>query len=111
MSNLKIVIHLFVFQAESPASGNFTALGIYLVSCLFFVVAAFIEFAVLLALQNSYGTKRRRRSRIVQTMQKVQEGYDEDFANVIYKIDMVSLFIFASMFALFNSLYWYTFSN
>ena len=43
-------------------------------------------------------------------MQKVQEGYDEDFANVIYKIDMASLFVFASMFALFNSLYWYKFS-
>ena len=106
------MLYLFVFQAESPASGNFTALGIYLVSCLFFVVAAFIEFAALLALQNSYGTKRRRRARIKceEVNRKVQENYDEEFANVIYKIDMASLFVFASMFALFNSLYWYKFS-
>ena len=40
-----------------------------------------------------------------------QENYNQELANVIYKIDMVSLFIFAFIFALFNLLYWHTFSN
>ena len=73
-----------------------------------FVVAAFIEFAVLLVLQNSYGTRRRQRARIRcnEANRKAQENYDEKFASVIYKIDMVSLFVFAFLFALFNLLYW-----
>ena len=113
MSNLNISCISFHFQVESPSSGTITALGLYICFCLLFVVAAFIEFAVLLALQNSYGTRRRQRARIrcEKANRKAQENYDEEFPNVIYKIDMVSLFVFAFMFALFNSLYWYKFSN
>ena len=103
----------FAFQAESPTSGTFTALGIYLCSCMLFVVAAFIEFAVLLVLQNSYDTRRRQRARMRfnKVNRKAQENYDEEFPNVIYKIDMVSLFVIAFIFALFNLLYWSKFTN
>ena len=78
-----------------------------------FVVAAFIEFAVLLVLQNIYGARRRQRARIrcEEANSRAQESYDGEFANIIYKIDMVSLFIFAFIFAIFNLLYWHTFSN
>lgn len=41
------------FQAESPSAGQFTALGIYLITCLSLVVAAMIEFAILLHLLRS----------------------------------------------------------
>ena len=78
-----------------------------------FVVAAFIEFAVLLILENSYNARRRQRARIrcEEANRKAQEYYDGELANVIYKIDMVSFFVYACMFSLFNWLYWYIFSN
>ena len=78
-----------------------------------FVVAAFIEFALLLVLQNSHDTRRRQRARIrcKKGNKKRQENYDEEFENVIFKIDMVSSFVFAFMFVLVNSLYWSKFSN
>ena len=78
-----------------------------------FVVAAFIEFAVLIVLQNNYTTRRGQRVRKTpqKANKKAQEIYDEKIADVIYKIDMVSLFVYASMFSLLNSLYWYKFSN
>merc|ERR1712088_1027336 len=43
---------LIAQQAESPSSGKFTALGIYLLTSLIFIVAAFIEFAFILLLQQ-----------------------------------------------------------
>ena len=46
------MISTILFQAESPSSGKFTAIGIYLLTCLFFVVAGFIEFAIVLQLQR-----------------------------------------------------------
>ena len=48
----KIKSSKIAFQAESPSSGKFTAIGIYLLTCLFFVVAGFIEFAIVLQLQR-----------------------------------------------------------
>ena len=33
----------FEFQAESPSSGGFTAIGFYLLASLFFLTSAFIE--------------------------------------------------------------------
>ena len=43
----------FIFQKTSPSAGNFTALGIYLLTCLFFVTLAIMEFAFLLHLKYS----------------------------------------------------------
>ena len=40
---------------------------------------------------------------------KVESNTEEEFAHFIYKIDLVSLFIFACMFAIFNICYWYRF--
>ena len=41
------------FQAKSPSAGQFTALGIYLLTCLLVVVGAMIEFAVLIHMRRS----------------------------------------------------------
>ena len=101
----------YELQADSPASGNFTALGIYLCTCLFFVVASFIELAVLLALKNNHRIKGRRRmiTKRTENETKVERNIEEEFAHYIYKIDVVSLFIFACMFGIFNIFYWYRF--
>ena len=40
---------------------------------------------------------------------KVERNVEEEFAHYIYKIDLVSLFIFSCMFAIFNIFYWYRF--
>ena len=105
-----------VFQAESPASGNFTALGIYLCTCLFFVVASFLEFAILLGLKNSYRSRRVTRMRQngfkrPNTNQNFDENYDEEFIAFIYRIDIISLLLFACMFGIFNTFYWLRFKN
>ena len=42
----------WILQAASPSAGQFTALGIYLLTCLFVVVVAMIEFAVLLNMRR-----------------------------------------------------------
>ena len=81
------------FQAESPASGNFTALGIYLCTCLFFVVASFLEFAILLALKNSYRSRRTNRIRQngfkrPNTDRSFEENFDDEFISFIYRIDI-----------------------
>ena len=113
------------FQAESPTSGNFTALGIYLCTCLFFVVASFLEFAILLTLKNSYRSRKglemerirmelirkerrlRRTNRIrPATERNFEENFDDEFNSFIYRIDIISLFIFSCMFAVFNIFYW-----
>ena len=44
----------FYFQAESPSSGRFTALGVYLLTSLFIVVAGFLEFAFILFLKQHH---------------------------------------------------------
>ena len=44
-----------------------------------------------------------------ETETKLERNVEEEFAHYIYKIDLVSLFIFACMFAIFNIFYWYRF--
>ena len=42
-----------IFQAENPSDSHLTALGIYLLSALMFTVAALLEFAVVIVIQQS----------------------------------------------------------
>ena len=75
------------------------------------MVASFIELAILLALKNNHHIKGKRRMVVKRTENetKVESNTEEEFAHFIYKIDLVSLFIFACMFAIFNIFYWYRF--
>merc|ERR1712018_626957 len=49
-------------QSASPSAGQFTALGIYLLVCVFFVAGAMIEYAVLLHLKRNSEHKDRQQS-------------------------------------------------
>ena len=51
------MFNLFTLQAESPSSNQLSALAIYLLTCLFFVGCAIVEFAYLL--QRRRGAERR----------------------------------------------------
>ena len=121
----------FLFQAASPSAGQFTALGIYLLICLFFVVGAMIEFAILLHL------KRRAEENLLKE-NFTTEGYngkvDTDvttssdllgrnenatiklvgpisksrstFLATSNKIDNYAFVGFMSLFSAFNAIYW-----
>ena len=54
-----VLLHilLLLLQAKSPSAGQFTALGIYLLACLIFVVGAMIEYAILLHMRRMYEHK------------------------------------------------------
>ena len=62
---------------------------------------------------NKLSTKRTADD--TKLYEEEDEGYKvddaEEFAQYIYKIDVISLFIFSCMFAIFNVFYWYRFSN
>ena len=63
-----------IFQAESPSSGKFTAIGIYLLACLFFVVAGFVEFAIVLQLQRYYNQAKKTNSPIKEKLSIKENG-------------------------------------
>jgi hypothetical protein len=85
------------------------------------VVASFLEFAILLAIKNNHTSKvtrqipAKRTAEDTKLYQEEDEGYKvddaEEFAQYIYRIDLISLFIFSCTFLLFNVFYWYRFSN
>ena len=61
------------FQAASPTSGSFTALGIYMLICLFFVTSAIMEFAFLLLLYANSKSKNEWRSSNVKSTKEMVE--------------------------------------
>ena len=61
------------FQASSPTSGSFTALGIYMLICLFFVTSAIMEFAFLLLLYANFKSKNEWRSSNVKSTKEMVE--------------------------------------
>ena len=78
----------------------------------------------MLAIKNNHRTARGTRLNKLSTKrtaddtklyEEEDEGYKvddaEEFAQYIYKIDVISLFIFSCMFAIFNVFYWHRFSN
>jgi len=115
---------LIAQQAESPSSGKFTALGMYLLASLFFVVAAFIEFACVLQMERYNGvaqiisgeTTRLLKNGDITTTTIVQQDYDKrSNSNIdqprfdLRKIDRIAFVVGGLMFLLFNLVYWFVF--
>ena len=123
----------FYFQAESPSSGRFTALGVYLLTSLFIVVAGFLEFAFILFLKKHY-QKQVKNERELLKCKNYRNGkangnnanedeilidpqiiiqncwannieISNDTSERIRKIDTIALFIFGVFFFLFNAIY------
>ena len=129
---------LYSFQVESPSSGEFTALGIYLLTSLFLIVASFIEFFFVLHFhqRNEKHLQKQKELRswkyhvnwsrnsgenqgnicyIVTISPKANENtmfynYGEPLFN-ISKIDRLAFTFGVVLFFLFNVLYWLTFMN
>ena len=66
---------LFTFQAESPSSNQLSALAIYLLTCLFFVGCAIVEFAYLL--QRRRGAEKQFNIQKMKQTRANQEGLEE----------------------------------
>ena len=113
---------IYSFQVESPSSGEFTALGIYLLTSLFLVVASFIEFIFVLHLhqRNEKHLQKQKELRswrlsIAKISPKENEttmfyNYGKPLFN-ISKIDRLAFTIGVAFFFLFNVFYWLTFMN
>ena len=115
-----------VFKAESPSAGKFTAIALYLVTSLFFLVGAFIESIFILHLQQANEdrlmveqhllkwkslTKKMARDSITKnTVQTIKSNVPK--VN-IKRIDIIAFFISGALFLAFNITYWiyYQFRN
>ena len=111
-------------QAESPSSGKFTALGVYLLASLFFVVAGFIEFAFVLQLER-YNEKSQAppMKKIIKNgkINSIDLTLTDNTENStmaphhgkqrfdLRKIDQYAFLIGGVSFLLFNAVYWPTF--
>ena len=126
----------FLFQAASPSAGQFTALGIYLLTCLFFVVGAMIEFAILLHLRrtsdekvfkeyfsslekpyknngeldgNNTSDDLLKHELHVDPKPVVKNPMKWEKRNIVYnshKIDYIAIVAFGVLFCAFNVIYW-----
>ena len=128
---------MFCFKSASPSGDRLNALGIYLLTSLFFVVAGMIEFAIVLLLKQHYETKSAcmkkemdqtnkkifdRIWHIEQDAKKDNRNLDEEQGNIVpiiiqpdkkdtkispNGIDTAALFTFPTLYIAFNSVYWY----
>ena len=122
---------MFTFQTTSPGSGQITAVGWYLVFSLLFVVAAMVEFAVVMIfkhrmdkcqMEDEKPKQKCRPGNIVNvrelaTIDNVlgQETHKGHSANkklpepnrlpINRKVDEISFIVFPTLFILFNSIY------
>ena len=124
MSN-KFGIHksLNDLQANSPSSGTFTALGIYMLASLFFVVLGLVQFSFVLHLHQRNTIRERKKNRLHQEDVNGErlipkEHTDLPFCKAvgpsqynIRKIDRAAFYITGLLFLLFNALYWLKFMH
>ena len=112
----------FIFQAESPSSGKFTALALYLVTCLLFLVGVFIE--SIFILHEQQGTEEKMEMELTIAKWKLAAGKisnnvlkadksvqtnttkTKKMNTNIKKIDIYAFIISAAMFFVFNIIYW-----
>ena len=111
------------FQANSPSSGTFTALGLYMLASLFFVVIGLIQFSCVLHFHqcNSIRQRKKRKSREEDmngdTLMPREDG-SHPFYNAtgpsqynIRKIDRAAFYVTGLLFLIFNTLYWLYFMS
>ena len=108
------------FQEQSPSSGTITALGIYILASLFFVVIGWIEFAVVLYLNRCNKDLKQKETHSQENDFKLEAflanktasveflGKDETLFN-IRRIDKAALYCNTFIFLLFNLFYWLKF--
>ena len=112
----------FIFQAESPSSGKFTALALYLVTCLLFLVGVFIE--SIFILHEQQGNEEKMEMELIIAKWKLAAGKvsnnvlkadkavqtnatkTKNMNTNIKKIDIYAFIISAAMFFVFNIIYW-----
>ena len=125
------IIKCYTFQKDSPSAKQMTALGIYILSSLFFVVAGMVEYAVLLYLLRHSGNvyDHRRTQRLHPSVLK-SEKYSIEFKedrmdsktlNIVEhsdcksmsnymelsdRIDYTATLMFPLTYILFNTVYW-----
>lgn len=104
------------FQAESPSSGQFTALGIYLLASLFFVVLGLVEFACVLYLHQCNEKHLRKSLPPSQRKVNVSTVCPNENGSIVYKngkpifdileIDRIAFMVVGALFCIFNIFYW-----
>ena len=80
-----------------------TALGVYLLVSLLFVIGTMIEFAVVLFLERKLEVNQRVNMEPKRVI-KVPRLFP--FKRKVAKIDLVALVLFLSLYVLFNVAYW-----
>ncbi len=113
-------------QLATPPSKEITSLGEFLLTCLFFVFAALLEFALVLKQKRSADLKQKLQANNARTIkvapaetsdkqdsgpldaigEVLQLHYLEDSESFSSRIDIVASVIFALAFLVFNVVYW-----
>ena len=126
---IHLAIQCFEFQAESPSSGGFTAIGFYLLTSLFFLTFAFIESICVI-----YLLQREKKYRVMDdTVTKWKRSIKTNNARIsntkvsssqrpaqkqkclqhhvvdIQRIDFYAFIVSALSFLVFNVGYWIAF--
>ena len=124
------------FQANSPSSGTFTALGIYMLASLFFVVIGLIQFSSVLHFhqcnqvlqkkkkkaqdEDMNGVNLKNQTESVFDNELISKDYGEfQFYNAtgpsseynIRKIDRAAFYVTGLLFLIFNAIYWLYFMS
>jgi len=105
MSLLAILILLLVnifntISTNSPKAECLTALEVWMLSCLLFVSATLLEYAVILFKRQHYNSKQQKMA--VETSQMLAQEF--------WRIDKFFLKCFPALFAVFNIIFWIVFT-
>ena len=115
------IISRSFLQKESPSSGKFTALGVYLLTSLFFVVTAFVEFAFVLYLNHQNEKQVEIHANAIEANNEKKNGVQENVNHLsngiplvfskkrrfdIKKIDLIAFIIGVMIYITFNIIYW-----
>ena len=110
------------FQSDSPSASGFNQLGIYLLVCLGFVVAAVLEFALIILIKRRASLKINLKDKEVRKVKEMRnhkkicpasKNTDQEatkpkfYVPPIHVIDVVSFWVHFSSFLIFNIIYWH----
>ena len=99
-----VLINIFnIVTTNSPNVEGMTAIGAWMLVCIFFVFGALIGYAYLLWKKKKSCLKRKRKRKQTEEEGKLRAMRKEDYRS---KVDDVFFVVFPIMFLVFNLIYW-----
>lgn len=94
---------ILYFQSESPTKTQFTAIGIYVLVSLFFVMATLVQLTMVVVLKRR--AEKRNQSR-VGASETFKRNTIIEAQTLVEMVDLVFMISFPITFVSFNVVYW-----